>query len=176
MRISEQLSVDDPGEPPSLLSDENYFNLLFAAHDRLNIFPPYPVIANQTGEFEVRLFDDYDSIEIEASLHGELAEAYCRLNSDQRYELGWCIERAVGEMAVSLFETGESDSPVREPVALINHSPVIFEPINNAMLVGQWEDWERKKMNIRSQFIESREQQRLLLGGLAAFVTYLEQR
>jgi hypothetical protein len=44
------------------------------------------------------------------------------------------------------------------------------------MLVGQWEDWERKKMNIRSQFIETRDQQRMLLGGLAALVTYLEQQ
>jgi hypothetical protein len=49
--------------------------------------------------------------------------------------------------------------------------------MNHAMLVGEWGDeWEKRKMTIRSEFIQDRDQQRVLLGGLAAFVTYLEQR
>jgi hypothetical protein len=151
---------------------------LFDAHDSLAMhpYPPYPTVVNKTGESVVRLFDDYDNIEIEASLHGSLVDAYHRLDNEQQFELARHIESAMGQVAISLFGADYDDFCKKETISLINNLPVLFEPINNAMLVGEWEDWEKKKMHIRSQFITDYDQQCLLLGGLAAFVTYLEQQ
>lgn len=151
---------------------------LLDAHDSLAMhpYPPYPTVVNKTGESVVRLFDDYYKIEVEASLQGNLVKAYRRLDNEQRFELAHHIESAMGQVAMSLFGDEYDDFCKKENVSLINSLPVIFEPINNAMLVGEWEDWEKKKMHIRSQFITDYDQQRLLLGGLAAFVTYLEQQ
>jgi hypothetical protein len=131
---------------------------------------------NETRQFEVRLYDDFERIEVEASIYGDLIGVYKELNKDEQFELADRIERAIGKTARALAKSNPTFFYEKDAVVLINDLPVMFEPINNAMLVGQWEDWEKKKMNIRSQFIEDRDQQRLLLGGLAAFVTYLEQR
>jgi hypothetical protein len=176
MRITEQLPEEDAGEPPSLKSHENYFDLLLTAHDRLEMFPPYPTDSNESGEFAFRLFDDYDTIEIEALLTGSLAEKYRRLDSEGQYQLADHIERAIGRSAIEIFGHSAKEVCEKETVVLINNLPVVFEPINNAMLVGRWDDWEKRKMTITSQYIEDYDQQRLLLGGLAAFVTYLEQQ
>lgn len=176
MRTTEQLPEEDAGEPPSLEPSDNYFDLVFNAHDRLDMYPPYPVATSPTGEFEIRLFDDYETIEIEASLTGSLAEKYQRLDSEGRYQLADHVERAIGRFALEIFGQSASDVCENETTVLINHLPVLFEPINNAMLVGKWVDWEKRKMIITSQCIEDYDQQRLLLGGLAAFVTYLEQQ
>lgn len=167
--VGESLPEPDPEPSP-------YQAALFSAHDQLKICPPYPQYVNGTREFEVRLFDDYDNIEIEASLYGSLVEKYLRLDNDDQFELADHVKRTIGKTASSLYDRDLISACENEPIVLINNLPVVFEPVNHAMLVGEWEDWEKKKMNIRSQFIESREQQRLLLGGLAAFVTYLEQR
>lgn len=176
MRITELLSEDDAGEPPSPEPHENYFDLLLAAHNRLEIFPPYPTDSSKSGEFAFRLVDDYDNIEIEASLSGNLALKYQRLDSEGQYELADHIERAIGRSAIEIFGCSADAVCEKETVVLINHLPVVFEPINNAMLVGKWDDWEKRKMIITSHYIEDYDQQRLLLGGLAAFVTYLEQQ
>lgn len=164
-------SLPEPDPEPS-----PYRKALFNAHDGLQIYPPYPQYVNASREFEVRLYDDYEKIEIEATLYGDLVTKYVELSEDDQFELAERIERAIGRTAGELFCSGGRISAKNEAIALINHLPVIFEPLNNAMLVGEWEDWERRKMHIRSEFIENRNQQRLLLGGLAAFVTYLEQR
>jgi hypothetical protein len=167
--VGELLPEPDPEPSP-------YQDALFNAHDELQIYPPYPRYVNETREFEVRLYDDFERIEVEASIYGGLIEAYKELNEDEQFELADRIESAIGKTARVLAKSDPEFFYVKDTVVLINDLPVMFEPINNAMLVGQWEDWEKKKMNIRSQFIEDRDQQRLLLGGLAAFVTYLEQR
>ncbi len=153
-----------------------YQDVFFDAHDSLKMYPPYPTVVNRTGEFEVRLFDDYDTIEIEASLKGSLVHAYRHLDSERQYDLAQYIERAMGRVATSLFGDKYDDYCKRESIVLINNLPVIFEPVNSAMLVGRWEDWEKQKMHINSQHIDDYNQQRLLLSGLAAFVTYLEQQ
>lgn len=153
-----------------------YRDALFDAHDRLNIYPPYPTVINQTGEFEVYLFDDYENVEIEALLSGKLAKKYAELSDEGKYELADYIKQAIGRSAVEVSDRYSTLMHEEDTVVLINDVPVMFEPIHNAMLVGEWDDWEKKKMNIRSRFIENRDQQRLLLGGLAAFVTYLEQQ
>jgi hypothetical protein len=166
-QAGESLPEPDPEPSP-------YLNALFSAHDSLRIFPPYPKYVNDTREFEMRLFDDYENIEIEASIYGSLIDNYLKLDKDQQFDLADHVVYAIGKTAGQLY--GHNTIHQRETVVLINNLPVMFEPTNNAMLVGQWEDWERKKMNIRSQFIETRDQQRMLLGGLAALVTYLEQQ
>lgn len=177
MRITEQLSEEDAGEPPSLELPENYHDALLEVHNMLQMYPPYPKFINRTGEFKVSLIDDYDNIEIEASLSGNLAEKYRLLkDKDGRFELEDAVEYAIGRSAVALFNGGHKKRCSKETVVLMNNLPVMFEPINNAMLVGKWHDWEKKKMHITSQYIEDYDQQRLLLGGLAAFVTYLEQQ
>jgi hypothetical protein len=176
MRITEQLQEEDAGEPPSPEPRENYFNLLFNAHDRLEIFPPYPRVKSQSGELEVSLFDDYNTIGIEATITGTLAEKYRRLNSEGQYRLADHIERAIGHSALEIFGCSANEVCEKETVVLINNLPVIFEPIGHAALVGKWDDWEKRKMTLMSQYVEDYDQQRLLLGGLAAFVTYLEQQ
>lgn len=168
-QVGESLPEPDPEPSP-------YQAALFSAHDKLKICPPYPRYINNTREFEVHLFDDYDNIEIEASLYGGLVEKYLKMDNDDQFELADHVKRTIGKTARLLYGAHALPEPVSEPIVLINNLPVIFEPMNHAMLVGEWEDWEKKKMNIRSQFIENRDQQRLLLGGLAAFVTYLEQQ
>jgi hypothetical protein len=167
--VGESLPEPDPEPSP-------YQDALFNAHDELQIYPPYPVYLNDTREFEVRLYDDYERIEVEATLYGDLVKKYIDLDKDDQFELADRIEHAIGQTASRLMRMDSGFRYEKETVVLINHLPVIFEPVNNAMLVGQWQDWERKKMSIRSEHIEDRNQQRLLLGGLAAFVTYLEQR
>jgi hypothetical protein len=176
MCIAEQLSADDPGEPPSPEPDDKYHRHLFLAPDYQDAFPAYTNYSNRAKEFEIRSFDNENSIEIEASIYGGLIEKYRGLNSDEQFELADRIERTMGRMAKRLLLVDNMVERNNESVALINHLPVMFEPINHAMLVGQWEDWTCKKMNIRSLFIQSRVQQRLLLGGFVSFVTYLEQR
>lgn len=176
MRITEQLPEEDAGEPPPPEPHENYFDLVFNAHDRLDMYPPYPAAVSGSSEFKLRLFDDYETIEIEASLSGSLAEKYRQLDIEGKYQLEDHVERAIGRFALELFDDQASEACEKETVVLINNLPVIFEPINNAMLVGKWDDWEKRKMTISSQCIEDYDQQRLLLGGLAAFVTYLEQQ
>ena len=169
--VGESLSEPDPEPSP-------YQDALFNAHDELKIYPPYPKYVNQTREFEVHLYDDYERIEVEASLYGSLVDRYMQLDSDERFALERHIKSAMGQTAALLVQDELIDSHSEKgSIALINNLPVIFEPMNHAMLVGKWDDeWEKRKMNIRSQFIETREQQRMLLGGLAAMVTYLEQR
>lgn len=167
--VGESLPEPDPEPSP-------YQDALFHAHDALEIYPPYPRYVNTSRELEVRLYDDFQNIEIEASLYGDLVKAYKDLDKDDQFELAHRIEFAMGRTAQELLHASRPFTGGEAGVALINYQPVIFEPTNNAMLVGQWEDWERKKMTIRSEFITSRHQQRLLLGGFAAFVTYLEQR
>ncbi len=176
MRSAEQLPEEDSGEPPSLESHENYFDLLLGAHDRLEIFPPYPTDSNKSGEFTFCLFDDYDTIGIEASLSGDLVEKYQRLDSEGRYQLADYIETAIGRAVIEVYGDSAEEVSENDTSVLINNLPVIFEPINNAMLVGNWDDWEKRKMTITSQYIEDYDQQRLLLGALAAFLTYLEQQ
>lgn len=151
---------------------------LFDAHDRLTRrpYPPYPTVVNTTGESTVILLDDYYKIEIEATLQGNLVKAYRRLDNEQRFELERHIVNAIGQVATSLYGKDRNVFCKKQNVSLINNLPVIFEPVNNAMLFGEWENWEKKKMHIHSQFITDYDQQRLLLGGLAAFVTYLEQQ
>ena len=167
---SESLSEPDP-EP-----HDDYRNVLFLVPEYQNAFPAYTNDSNPVKEFEIHSFDDQGSIKIEASIYGSLTEKYRGLNSEEQFELADRIERTMGCMANRLLLVDGMVKPNKESVALINNLPVMFEPINNAMLVGQWEDWTCKKMNIRSQFIQSRVQQRLLLGGFVSFVTYLEQR
>ncbi|MET0979894.1 MAG: hypothetical protein ABWX90_01405 [Candidatus Saccharimonadales bacterium] len=176
MRTTEQLPEEDAGEPPSPEPHDNYFNLVFDAHDRLDMNPPYPAIVSGSGEFELRLFDDYENIEIEASLSGSLAEKYRQLDSEGQYRLASHIEGVVSCSAKEMFGDFAKEICEKETVVLINNLPVVFEPINNAMLVGKWDDWEKRKMTITSQCIIDYDQQRLLLGGLAAFLTYLEQQ
>lgn len=175
MRITEQLSEDDAGDPPSLKVAKTYQELFFDAQNKLKICPPYPEFTNESGDFEMSLFDDYDNIEIEAALQGRLVERYHRLNANEREHdvLAYHIQETIGGLAVAMF--GSEVEP-EDTTVLINNVPVIIEPLNNAMLVGKWDDdWEKRKMIIRSQCIEDHDQQRLLLGGLAALVTYLEQ-
>lgn len=169
--VGESLSEPDPEPSP-------YQDALFNAHDELQIYPPYPKYINQTREFEVHLYDDYERIEVEASLYGSIVERFLQLDSDDRFELEHHIKLAMGRTATTLVHSALLDSEHgKGSIALINNLPVLFEPTNHAMLVGKWDDdLEKKKMNIQSQFIETREQQRILLGGLAAMVTYLEQR
>jgi hypothetical protein len=169
--VGEPLPEPEPEPEPS-----PYQDALFSAHDELQIYPPYPQYVNTTREFEVRLFDDFESIEIEATLYGDLVKKYIDLDKDDQFELADRIEHAIGRTASRLLGEDSGFACKRETVVLINNLPVIFEPANNAMLVGRWGDQGKNKMNIRSEFIEDRNQQRLLLGGLAAFVTYLEQR
>jgi hypothetical protein len=167
--VGESLLEPDPEPSP-------YQDVIFNAHDTLKIYPPYPIVTNDTGEFEVRMFDDTQEIAIEASIHGSLADKFRDLDNEQQYELSWHVERAIGHTAMTLFGVERTAHCKKETVVLINNLPVIFEPINNAMLVGRWDDREKRKMQISSTDITDRNQQRLLLGGLAAFVTYLEQR
>jgi hypothetical protein len=165
-------SLPEPEPEPG----EKYFNQMFWAYDRYNSFPVYTNYVNDTNEFEVRSFDDGANIAIEASVYGKLAENYTSLGVDEQYDLARRIKEAMAATASRLPLIEDTQDNKREAVVLINNLPVIFEPINNALLVGVWADWERRKMNIRSEFIQDHNQQRLLLGGLAAFVTYLEQR
>jgi hypothetical protein len=176
MRITEQLSEDDAGDPPSLKVGKTYQDILFDAQNNLKIFPPYPEFRNESGDFKVSLFDDYDNIEIEAVIQGRLVERYHRLNAKDREHdiLAYHVQETIGGLAVAMF--GSEVEP-EDTTVLINNVPVIIEPLNNAMLVGKWDDeWEKRKLIIKSACIEDHDQQRLLLGGLAAFVTYLEQQ
>lgn len=203
MRTIEQLSEEDPGEPPSLESSATHHNALLEAHDRLEIYPPYPSYVSETREFECLLFDDYSSIEIKASLSGRLVEKYKTLSVDQKFTLQEKVALSMGHVAVGVMGDVTPQAIADVTAVLMNDVPVIFEPINHAMLVGSWVDentkltddeskekliddeakekerrakLEKKKLHIKSQFIESYDQQRTLLAGLALLVTYLEQR
>jgi hypothetical protein len=194
MRITESLSEEDAGEPPSLELNATHHNALLAAHDHLEIYPPYPRYSNATGEFECLLFDDYSSIEIKASLSGSLAERYKNLSVQERFSLEEKIVGSMGRIALGVMSWATTQDVIDDTVVLMNNLPVLFEPIDHAMLVGSWvnedaeltddeaevkkhwDEWQKKKIHIRSQFIESYDQQRVLLSGLAQLVTYLEQQ
>jgi hypothetical protein len=100
----------------------------------------------------------------------------------------------MGEVAASMHRQEVIQDVETDTIALMNNVPVIFEPINRAMLVGYWvsedseimddeakarkgwDKWQKKKIHFKSQYIETYDQQRLLLSGLALLVTYLEQQ
>ena len=194
MRTIEQLSEEDPGEPPSLEFDSTHQEALLKAHDQLEIFPPYPRYISATGEFECVLLDDYSDIEIKASLSGGLAEKYKNLHVEERFALERAIAKSIGRGALGLLEHASKEEIRDETSVLMNNLPVIIEPIGHAVLVGSWvnEDaslmddetevkrrwdvWQKQKIHIKSLHIETYDQQRLLLSGLAILVTYLEQQ
>lgn len=163
-------------EPPSLDSYESYSNQLLTVHNRFAVFPSYTNYTDKSRAFEVRLFDDDESMHIEATMQGLLVDRYRKLDCERQFELADRMERAMGRTADLLMKNGHSLSIKNDAVVMINNLPVLFEPTNNAMLVGRWEDWDKKRMMLRSRHIENRAQQCLLLGGLASFVTYLEQQ
>lgn len=193
MRIAEQLPEDDLGEPPSPKEAVNYHDALLNAHDELEIYPPYPHYVSKSGQFECIISDDYAEIEIKASLSGKLVDTYRGLDSDGKFELQDKTSRAIGEAAIRMLGKQATQGLVQDTVVLLSDLPVAFEPINNAMAVGywvnenarltddeellkkEWDRWQKKKIHIKSQFIESYDQQRLLLCWLAAFVTRLEE-
>ncbi len=168
--VGESLPEPDPEPSP-------YQCALFDKHDQLRISPPYPQFKNESQEFEVLMVDDFEKIEIEASIYGDLVERYKWLDSDRQFMLAGEIENSMSEVAKLLVREDPSLIIARDSVALINNVPVIFEPSNHGLLVGRWDDDQTKdKLTIQSDFIENRTQQRMLLGGLAALVTYLEQQ
>lgn len=194
MRIAEQLSEEDLGEPPSLgLPQIHYYGLL-KEHDSLKIYPPYPHYISKTREFECSMLDDFVHIEIKASISGDLVETYNYLSVRKRFTLEEKIAKSMGRFALSAEERAIKRVATDDSTVLINNVPVIFEPLNQALLVGYWVDeealftddevkareawdgWQKKKMHIKSLYIESYDQQRLLLSGLATFVSYLEQQ
>ena len=126
-----------------------------------------------------------------------IAEAYCRLDSYDSHRLAQATVRAMSRAAVHAYgfmgelgeegacdATGASCHDEYRGMALMNNQPIIIEPRNHSMLVGRWLDrqgkptryiGERHQLIVEGSDSTTPEQRCVLLGGLAAFLTYLDR-
>lgn len=157
---SQYESVDD-GEPPS--SDLGRITAQFLrVLDGHNFYSGFSV-----GEGGTRIALQQHDIRV--AMGGLASRRYESLGSDARQDL----EQLVYDQLVHTahWTAGGEYTDAR---VMMGNLPLFFEPTRHAMMMGQRQS-DELPMTLESTAVDRREQQRILMGGVAAFVWFLEK-
>ncbi|HET8884699.1 MAG TPA: hypothetical protein VFM68_04485 [Candidatus Saccharimonadales bacterium] len=163
-------------EPPSFDERTDYKEELFRLHDRLKVSDRPVRFVNDEQNIDIELEHQDKGYGITAELTGQPVRAYRTLNTDSRFQLQDAVADAMDDTALQMVENGELTLPANYSIAMMNYVPLMFEPYRHAMLQGRWADRHEQILRIESYDIAHYQHQRLLIGGLAAFLTFLEEQ
>jgi hypothetical protein len=122
----------------------------------------------------LHLFKDEDSYSIEADVADHIAAQYRTLDLSKRSSLEFKVKDGMAHSAQLL--TGDimtHDEFFDETSAIMNHQPLLFEPFEKSMLIGKWRS--RYQLHFEATEVSSPEQRLILIGGLAAFINFMNE-
>lgn len=159
-------------EPSPVGEPINYAQLL--RHDLL--LEPR-VVSTQFTLGQVALlhvFKEGDSHSIRADIAGGVSACYRRLDQDARGTLVYKVKDAMARAALLVGDNTMTHGQFfGETSAIMNHQPLLFEPYEGVMLKGEW--GKQRQLHFEAVNIASLEQRLVLLGGLAAFINFLNK-
>ncbi|HEX7483745.1 MAG TPA: hypothetical protein VF281_01205 [Candidatus Saccharimonadales bacterium] len=160
-------------EPSPRVEPINYAQLL--RHDLL--LEPR-VVSTQFTLGKVALlhvFKEGNSHSIRADIASSVGAHYCRLDQDARGDLVYKVKDAMARAALLVGDdhTMTHSQFFGETSAIMNHQPLLFEPYEGVMLKGEW--GKQRQLHFEAVNIASLEQRLVLLGGLAAFINFMNK-
>lgn len=158
--MSEVGVLADDGEPPSPSLDEVTSSFLRML-DEHSVYSGFSTGHNET---RVTLHEQ----DIRVAVGKTASQLYRRLSLEEKRQLEDIVIGSMVEVAHWTVGSGHTDAR-----ALMGNQPLLFEPTAHAMMIGR--GYEDDPLFIESDGITRFEQQRILLGGVAAFVWFLEK-
>lgn len=102
-------------------------------------------------------------------------KAYRRAVKDDKWQLEENVLSALTEQAREYTDDKSVESLKYKSAVLMNNMPIMIEP-GHGMLSGDWRYGEEERLRITSTKVRSEQQQKILLGGLAAFMAFLARQ
>lgn len=130
----------------------------------------------------VHLYTDYDgeqkepSFAFTASVSDKVSTNYRTLDDAQRNELVFEVREAMAQQAQALDPSESLDHYFDESTAIMENTPLFFEPNGHAMLRGLWRGKNNHQLRFEANDHMTEDQRRILLGGFAVFVTQVERQ
>lgn len=123
----------------------------------------------------LHVFKEGDSHSIRADITSSIGARYYKLDQDARGNLVYRVKDAMARSALLVDDdhTMTHSQVFSETSAIMNHQPLLFEPYEGVMLKGEW--GKQRQLHFEAVNITSLEQRLVLLGGLAAFINFMNK-
>ena len=161
-------------EPSPRGESINYARLL--RHDLLLKPEVVSTRVNLAQVASLHLFREGESYSVEGEIANCIGTRYRKLENEARCTLEYKVKNAMAYSALLLDDsnTATHSQFFNESSAIMNNQPLWFEPYENAMLKGTW--GPRQRLYLEASEVSSPEQRLILLGGLAAFINFMNEQ
>ena len=123
----------------------------------------------------LHVFREGDGHLIKADMARHVSQRYRTLDQEARGTLVYKVKDAMARSALLIgndLKTTHSQL-FGDTSAIMNHQPLLFEPYDGAMLKGAWNN--QRRLHFETEDLCTTEQRLVLLGGLAAFINFLNE-